>query len=441
MKTRVLSIALALFLMVGLLSACGSNLPAVYVQSVSSIMGYGDLGQFNTCAGVVVAQNEVKINKDESRTVAEMKVKAGQQVAAGDVLFVYDTDQMQLTIDRAKLEIEQMKNSVTDMTAQIAELEKEKAKASADNQLSYTVQIQALETDKKEAEYNITVKERELEALQNEDTSGAVYAPIDGTVKSINENGGVDNYTGEMLPFITLIQSGAFRVKGSVNELNRSEFFVGQTVILRSRTNASDSWTGTITEINENPEENSGSNFGYYVSGGSSDMTSSSTYPFFVELDSTDGLLLGQHLYIEPNGGQGEQKTGLWLDESYIVEEDGAYYVWAADGSDKLEKRGITVGEMDEMLRRYEILKGLTVDDRLAFPAADLQEGAPVTDTPPEETQPDGGEVDEPMQPEDNSGDQLTGDDFEQEQPDDVGDDDFAAAEDGDFAIIDGGLG
>ena len=49
-------------------------------------------------------------------------------------------------------------------------------------------------------------------------------------------------------------------------------------------------------------------------------QTSSSTYPFYVNLDSSDGLMLGQHVYIEPDEGQDEQKAGLWLSEVYIVD-------------------------------------------------------------------------------------------------------------------------
>ena len=109
-----------------------------------------------------------------------------------------------------------------------------------------------------------------------------------------------------------------------------------------------------------------------------------------------DGLLLGQHVYIEPNGGQAEEQTGLMLDASYVFgsEEEG-FFVWAANGNDKIEKRRVTVGEFDEFLYQYEILDGLTAEDRIAFPDDSVQEGAPVTDTPtaPEGVIYDGAEV------------------------------------------------
>ena len=382
MKKRMIAVSLILLLTLTLLAGCGESLPAVYVQSVKDIMGYGALGEFNLCAGVVVARSEVKIERDENRKIAELKVAPGQDVAAGDVLFSYDMEEMQLTIDKAVLEIEQDKNSVTDLETQIADLEKEKANASESEQLSYTVRIQTLQTNKKETEYNITVKERELESLKNMAGSGEVTSPIDGRVKAINENGGYDDMTGMPLPYITLIEAGAYRVKGKVNELNRSDFFVGQSVVVRSRSDANMTWTGVIAEIDSNPEESNNS-MGYYYYGYSDEMTTSSSYPFYVDLDSMDGLLLGQHVYIEPEAGQTEEQTRLMLDASYVFgsEEEG-FFVWAANGNDQIEKRSVTVGEMDELLYQYEILDGLTAEDRIAFPDDTVQAGSPVTDTP-----------------------------------------------------------
>ena len=390
MKKRLIAGALALMLLVCGLSGCSAQLPAVYVQSVSQIMGYGTMGANNFCAGVVVAQNEVKIERDENRKVAELKVEVGQSVTAGDVLFVYDTDEIQLTIDKAELEIEQMKNSIKDYDEQIKQLEKEKKNAPESEQLSYTVNIQTLEASKKETEYNITVKQRELQQLKQNAGSGAVTAPIDGKIKAINENGGYDEMTGQPLPYITLIQSGAYRVKGKVNELNLSEFYVGQSVIVRSRADETLTWTGTIAQIDTAPEDSGNGGMYNYGYGVSDEMTSTSSYPFYVDLDTVDGLLLGQHVFVEPNYGQNEQTEGLSLYADYVFgsEEEG-YYVWAANEDDEIEKRSVTVGSFDELLYCYVITGGLTLDDRIAYPDDSIQEGAPVTDTMPEPTEPD----------------------------------------------------
>lgn len=392
MKKRLFAGAMSLALLLGGLTGCGNKLPAVYVQSVAQIMGYGTMGGSNACAGVVVAQKEVKVERDENRKIAELKVEVGQTVSEGEVLFVYDTDEIQLTIDKAKLEIEQMKNTVKDYTEQITQLEKEKKSAPESEKLSYTVHIQSLEADKKEMEYNITVKERELADLQGNGGSGAVTAPISGKINAINENGGYDNMTGQPLPYITMIESGAYRVKGKVNELNLNEFYAGLPVTIRSRADETMTWTGTITQVDTAPETN----------GASDEMTSTSSYPFYVELDTVDGLLLGQHVFIEPGNGEPVQTEGISLFSDYVLgsEEEG-YYVWAANADNEIEKRAVTVASFDEMLYCYVITEGLTAEDRIAFPDESIQEGAPVTDTMPTPADPegvvDGGDAFEPL--------------------------------------------
>lgn len=378
MKRRV-TIVLTLILLMAAVSGCGGDKTPVYVQSVNEIMGYGAAGEFNVCSGVVAAQNETKIEKDADRKVAELKVEAGQDVSKGDVLFVYDMEEAKLTVDKAELELEQLKNSVTDLEDQIKEVENEKKYASSSDQLSYTVRIQALETDKMEAEYNISVKERELESMKATVGDGQVKAPISGKVKSVNENGAVDEMTGAQLPYIVLIEEGAYRVKGTVNELNRNNYFEGQSVIICSRIDSEQTWRGTIELIESTPEESQNNNGFYY--GASDEMTSSSSYPFYVQLESTDGLLLGQHVYIEPDGGQEDVRKGLWLNAAYIFEEDDSYYVWEAD-DDEIEKREVQIGTMDEELYLYEIISGLSGADLIAFPDDTIQEGAPITQTP-----------------------------------------------------------
>lgn len=391
MKRYASFILLLLLLILSvMLSACGEE--AVYVQSVNAIMGYGAAGEYNICAGVVVAQNETKIEKDENRKVAELKVEVGQSVSEGDILFTYDMEEAQLTMDKAELELEQLNNSVADLEEQIAQLEKEKNTVSASEQLSYTVRIQTLETDKLEATYNISIKERELESMKNTIGNGEVKAPISGKVKSVNENGALDEMTGMPLPYIVLIEEGAYRVKGTVNEMNRNDFFEGQSVTVRSRTDGEKTWRGTIELIETTPEENQGYEMYYGVS---DEMTSASSYPFYVQLEETEGLLLGQHVYVEPDTNRDD--AGLWLNGAYIAgsAEDG-FYVWAADEDDELEKREIEVGTVDEELFLYEIVSGLSGTDLIAFPEEDLREGTPITkeqETTPEDAavEPTGG--------------------------------------------------
>lgn len=135
---------------------------------------------------------------------------------------------------------------------------------------------------------------------------------------------------------------------------------------------------GAVDRESANSDSSSSMYYGMMSTGDS--QTTSSTYPFYVNLDSSEGLMLGQHVYIEPDEGQEDQKDGLWLSEYYIVDADtNSPYVWAADENGKLEKRSVILGQYDENLGEYEIADGLEKSDRIAYPSETLTEGMSVT--------------------------------------------------------------
>ena len=113
-------------------------------------------------------------------------------------------------------------------------------------------------------------------------------------------------------------------------------------------------------------------------------MSATSKYPFYVELDSSDGLLLGQHVYLELDTGDDAEESSLSVSSAFVCyDEAGSTYVWA-ESSGKLEKRTVTVGEYNYMTDTMEILDGLTEDDYIAFPDPEnCVEGAPTTRTEP----------------------------------------------------------
>ena len=134
MKKKVICIVLAAVLALGcVLSGCagGDDGETASVQSVKMITGAGSVGVYDSYAGLVVSQKTVEIKKDESKTVAEIYVEAGQTVNVGDKLFAYDVDNLQYSLDKATLELEQLKNSIETYKTQIAQLEKEKKNASS----------------------------------------------------------------------------------------------------------------------------------------------------------------------------------------------------------------------------------------------------------------------------------------------------------------------
>ena len=361
-RKQGIALALALCLALGL-TACGSE-GSVYVQSVKDLAALGGIAPGDRFAGIVVSENVTEIQKDGDKTIEELLVKAGDDVKKGQKLFAYDTEELQLNLDKQKLEKEQLEATIENYKTQIANLEKDRDRVGAASKLQYTIQIQSTQVDLKEAELNLKAKEKEVEKSQNLLENAEVTSPVDGRVQSVNESG-TDRY-GNPAPFITIQQAGSYRVKGTINELQRGGIVEGDRIKLCSRSDENTFWMGTVTLVDyENPSQ--GNDNDYYYMGSTDEMTSSSKYPFYVELDSTEGLLLGQHLYLELETGE-EAASGLQLSGAFLCfEEDGTTYVWA-ENKGKLEKRTVTLGDYNDMNDTYTILEGLTSEDYIAFP-------------------------------------------------------------------------
>lgn len=376
MKKRILF--LSLVTAASLLFGCGQKVDGeASVQSVSMICGIGSTGLVDRFAGVVSPQSETVIKKDEEQTVSEVKVKAGDTVKKGQVLFTYDMEQTQLNLDKAQLELEQLNNSLDMQKKEISSLEKERASASKDQKLSYTLEIQEAQTAVLESNYNISTKKKEIQKLKETLKNLEVKSPVKGQVQTINEDGATDNM-GNPLPYMTIVETGSYRVKGYVNETNASALSEGVSVLLRSRVDDS-VWHGTIETIDwENPEQ-AGNNDSFYASENSDATTTSSKYPFYIKLDDDNGLILGQHVYIEPDYGQEAQEEEdsslIQLPAVYLSDADSSAWVWAQNEKGLLEKRSVTVGEYNEEMDTYPVENGLSADDYIAFPDDTLQEG------------------------------------------------------------------
>ena len=347
--------------------------PTVSVQSVGLLCGIGSVGLLDRYAGVVTAGDSVPVERDEEKKIQKLLVSEGDLVEAGDLLFTYDTEAIALTLDKMKLELEQVNASIEMKNAQIEQLEKEKASARQEDQLDYTLQIQELQIDLTEAAIDVREREKDIEQTEAFLENVEVTAPVSGRIKKINENGGFDDY-GEPLPYISIMEVSTYRVKGIVNEQNAQAMKVGMPVNIRSRAESDLTWSGVVDMIDwENPVQNND----YW--GPSDQMTQPSKYPFYVALETDDGLMLGQHVYIEPWIGEGEEDAGFKLPAWCLNDADTeAPWVWAVDGQKHLEKRPVRLGAYDEAADAYPVLEGLTAEDYIAPPGEDCVEGAEV---------------------------------------------------------------
>ncbi len=349
---------------------------AVFVDSVLFV---ADLGSGNGLiprfAGTVESQETREYKLEGDRKVKKCFVKEGDLVKTGQKLFTYDTTEDESKLEQAKIDLERLENTEDTSEKKKEELEKQKAAADTPEK---KLEVLTAENELKQNELDQKSKKKEIEQLEEQIKNATVTSSMDGVVKSVNEQTeSLDMMGTSETAYITILKVGTYRVKAQANEQNISQIYNGEQVLVFSRVDSKQFWRGSISEIKTdqgNSEENS--NDSYYYGDNSSGSTN---YPFYVELEDSEGLMLGQHVYLEENLGQENAKEGLWLDDYYIVtQEDGSSYVWAASDKNRLEKRTVTLGEADEELSRHQILSGLSEEDYICVPRDGLEEGLPV---------------------------------------------------------------
>lgn len=374
MKTRkYFVLLLVLLLSVGCSINTDPNQQLVATK-ISDLM-LNQVNRSNAYNGLVVAQQTKEINKDENKVVKDILVKEGDEVKADTVLFTYDVEAMQVEVSKVAIDIERMNNEILNSQAQINNLIAERNNAPASQKFSYTIEIQSLEATIAETNYNIKAKQVEQQHLNASIENANVLAEIEGIVQSINENNSFDPM-GNPAAFITILQTGNYRVKGTVNELNIAQITPSIPVIIRSRMDDQQTWSGIIDVVETNsPDQNPNP-------GGMprDEMANSSNYPFYVVMDNTEGLFLGQHVYIELDSGQSVPKEGVWIPNDYVVfSEEGVAQVYKANASSTLELVDVVIGMMDESTNQIEILEGLTLDDYIIAPNEEVKVGVKVT--------------------------------------------------------------
>ena len=335
----------------------GSDKNVVYVNKVEDIINPSmTSGRVNRFSGVVETQKEIKIQPEQDRAIEKILVKVGDKVEVGTVLFTYANQETQDKLDQAKIDLERISNKITLKQKEISAISDNLDKLEAQGEL-------------KKSELELKAKNIEIEKLTEALSNVEFKSELAGVVKELNQEGEHDNNTGKEKPFMSIISLGNYRIKGKINEQNVYDITPGQEVLIHSRIDENVTWKGTISEINTGePQGNQNDSMG------GDGITSSNSYPFYVDLITYEGLMLGQHVYIEPDHGQKKEKEGIWLDAAYVLQEKDNAFVWADNGHGKLEKRKVTLGDFDEEMYLYNIKKGLTEEDFITYNETGLTE-------------------------------------------------------------------
>ncbi len=371
---RIVALALTLILIMAAFAGCKQDVGEASVQKVSMILGISTVGISDHFAGIVSARGETEVKQEGTLSVGKFSVAVGDVVNVGDVLYTYDLNALSMSLEKARLEYQRQVSTLESYKEEKAQIQKDLEEAEEeDTKVTLALELREINVSILEAQYQMSSKANEISSLQKSMSEPSRLAEIGGTVKSINDPNSSDYDSTK--PLIVLVEAGGYRVKGKINEMNANALPVGSEVTIASRM-TDETWKGTISMIDWEHPGDGNEDRPYYVGGGSDEMSQSTKYPFYVELDDPTGLKLGQHVYIRlAEEDLPDVDNSIWLGSYYIVDVDSDPYVWAQDQNGKLEKRHVELGVHDEDMDTYVVQSGLTLDDYIAFPDETLKVG------------------------------------------------------------------
>ena len=364
-------------------SAVSDSSSEIYVMSLSEIMGDNSSYSSDVFMGIVEGQESTSVTKSSDRELDQVFVSEGDTVSVGTPLFSYKSDSLEaenvqynFSIESANININETNRNIEKLTNDLTKI---KGQSDEDKEKREDIanEIEGLKTDIAISQNEIAQTQAKIEENKKKINNATVSSTVDGVITKIADD--TNPYTSDGT-FITILASKEMRVKGQINEQNVWSINVDEPVTLRSRVDKDKTWSGTITKIDTESKKDENSDNLY---GGGSSEDNSTKYPFYITLDSSEDLMMGQHLYIElgqTGAPEMDFSDGTYLYDYYIAyDEEGNPFVWA-DKNGKLVKQSIELGDYHEEQMVYSV-SGIDKDTKIAYPMEDLSEGMKTVST------------------------------------------------------------
>lgn len=205
--------------------------------------------------------------------------------------------------------------------------------------------------------------EIKVRQMKHELSDGIVRSKITGVVKTVRDP---ETAYEKNKSCVTVSNGGGYQIKCAVSELSLSGIKKGMTASVTS-TDTGDTEEGKVISISTEPS--SGDSYG------SSNNPNVSYYDCIVQLPESSEMKENDFVSVSFGGSDSSQK-GLFLDSMFIRSDDGGSYVFLKGKNQKLKKQYIRTGR-DIGGGTMEILSGLSIKDRIAFPyGSNVEDGA-----------------------------------------------------------------
>lgn len=221
-------------------------------------------------------------------------------------------------------------------------------------------ELRQLDLDLRQAQLNVR-------KLTGDMKNQSINSTINGIVKSVGDGENPQGTNGD--PFIQVVSSDGLYVQGNLSELMLDQVQEGQMVFGYGYESGV-SFQAEIRQVSLYPSNNN-----YYGGGGNRNV---SYYPFIAYIEDAAGLKNNEGVDLSlqlQNINTGDGSGSVYLSKAFIRSEDGVDYVMKDDGNGRLVRQEIQLGQLS--YESYEILSGLTLEDKVAFPyGKSVKEGA-----------------------------------------------------------------
>lgn len=205
------------------------------------------------------------------------------------------------------------------------------------------------------------------EKKQQEADSGTVVSKVSGVVTAVRNVTAV-RQSGEAV--VEISDGGGLYMEAACSEFDRGSVVLGQKVTIQSWEN-NGTYEGIVTTIGSEPV----SGDSYY--GGAA----ASYYPLTVQVDSSAKLREEESVRVLYQGVSG----GLYLDNAFILSENGKSVVYVRSAEGRLEQRTVQTGK-SAWGSYTQIRGGLTAEDFIAFPyGRNVRAGAKTAESTPDQ--------------------------------------------------------
>ena len=399
-KIKIIGSTVVCFLLVGGIVVSATSftrakvtvVPVMDITANSAGMGGLDL------QGRITTNSAFQIDYDEQKTVKEIFVKEGDHVEVGDSLLSYDTtlsnielekkkldkQDLELQIKRAQKEISDLKNPKPTPPPAEPEVQDAPTEENPDMENAEPSPEVAPETPaapespvsvedptklirQKENEikgYKLDIKDIDLEIkkMSEELKNHSVKSTIAGIVKTV---GDPSKPSLDGSPLLLVTGNEGLYVIGEVQETDLDKIKKGTLLEGYSFEN-NIGFTAEVQEVSPFP-----------VTVSDTDSSGvASTYGFTAYISNSEGLKNNDWVSLSFTANPDEESGIIKLEKAFVRNENGKYYVMKDNGKSRLKRQPVHVTRVVDGFA-YEIDKGLSPDDKIAFPyGKNVKEGA-----------------------------------------------------------------